>query len=300
MRRTTCSGGTRGTRSWAGAGGDVLVGGAGGDTLEGGEGSDEYRFENGWGDDTLKENAKEGKDTLNFEKVTDELTFTYQADGLHVTTSDSSLEAAGNAGMREVEVVKVGAGINRFVIEKEFTAANDFEIDASGASSAILDFSDFPAQLSSKDLTLTFTFENQKLTVTQKRGATVWPNFKIVVTKGLENLSVVGGAGDEQLPVQGRDRDRGDAHVTRRRGEERARLRRVQRGRDREPQRLGSGATRGPGDPDQERGGPGSGHLQPVLSRRRTGRSRSRSTWTGWRRPPPPSTWTGFVRTRRF
>ncbi|MBI4788773.1 MAG: M10 family metallopeptidase C-terminal domain-containing protein, partial [Chloroflexi bacterium] len=73
---------------------NVITGGAGNDTLTGGAGDDAYIFENGWGADTVVENAGGGNDTLDFSAVTTPLNFALGSivvsDGLGNTATHAS------------------------------------------------------------------------------------------------------------------------------------------------------------------------------------------------------------------
>ena len=88
--------------------------GAGDDTLAGGIGDDTYRFTDGWGTDTVIEEAgtegseaNAGVDTLDFSGVSADLVFTIGADGgLSVSDSTNTVTAVG------VENLIGGSGLN--------------------------------------------------------------------------------------------------------------------------------------------------------------------------------------------
>ena len=107
-------------------GADSLTGGDNDDTLEGGDGNDSYLFEDGWGKDTISEDADEGKDTLDFSAVTVGLTFglTSVYDGVadkHYSVYDvaadanNTLKATGN-----IEKISGGQGANEYVVYASF------------------------------------------------------------------------------------------------------------------------------------------------------------------------------------
>ncbi|MEJ2762138.1 MAG: hypothetical protein P8126_11605 [Gammaproteobacteria bacterium] len=83
---------------------DTLVGGSGDDTLSGGAGDDLYVFADGWGNDTILEEAEEGDDTLDFSAVTAGLTI--QLGSITVTDGTNSATHSGD----NVEHVVSGSG----------------------------------------------------------------------------------------------------------------------------------------------------------------------------------------------
>ncbi|HFQ14644.1 MAG TPA: DUF4347 domain-containing protein, partial [Gammaproteobacteria bacterium] len=115
-------------------GNDTLTGNAGeDDNLSGLAGNDTYVFQDGWGSDTVIENADAGSDTLDFSRVTTDLVFTLAADGSITVSDGGNTISASN-----VENLIGGSGRNTFVIEEGAALAGSID---GGAGVAILDYS---------------------------------------------------------------------------------------------------------------------------------------------------------------
>jgi Ca2+-binding RTX toxin-like protein len=114
---------------------DTLTGNTGqDDIMTGGTGDDIYVFQDGWGNDTIIENAEEGTDTLDFSTVTADLTFTLHDDGT-VSVTDGTNNLANVASM---EKIIGGSGHDTFVFANEATWSGT--IDGGGGTN-VLDFS---------------------------------------------------------------------------------------------------------------------------------------------------------------
>jgi Ca2+-binding RTX toxin-like protein len=150
-------------------GNDTLIGGSGDDTMYGGKGNDTYQFEDGWGNDTITENAKEGNSTLDLATVIANLTIRLEGNGVVIGDGSNSLSHS----TLEVAAINSGAGADIFEIGADANAAlyggdgNDRFVLADGIAysglldgqggSDILDFSNYS---SARNVTLTGTGTN--------------------------------------------------------------------------------------------------------------------------------------------
>ena len=92
---------------------NVIDGKAGDDNLIGLDGADTYKFQNGWGVDTVIEEAEGGSDTLDFSEVSENLTFTFHTNGsISVTDGVNALSRVAN-----IERIIDGSGDDTYVFE---------------------------------------------------------------------------------------------------------------------------------------------------------------------------------------
>lgn len=107
----TIGSGLIGAKVDGGAGNDTLIAGTGDDTLIGGVGDDKYVFQDGFGNDVVRENAAAGNDTMDFSGCTRSLFFTIGnltvSDGVHTV----------NHGENNIENIIGGSGNNTFVFQ---------------------------------------------------------------------------------------------------------------------------------------------------------------------------------------
>ncbi|MCV6613177.1 MAG: DUF4347 domain-containing protein [Amphritea sp.] len=123
-----------------GAGSDTLIASADGDTLKGGTGNDIYQFSSStnWNGTTVTENNNEGSDTLDFSRVSEDLTFTLN----DVAATGYTIAAAGQtvSGAKNVERITAGSGNNTFQFKNGW--ADLLLIDADASATVTLDLSD--------------------------------------------------------------------------------------------------------------------------------------------------------------
>jgi len=118
------------------AGDDDLLGNAGvNDTLTGNSGDDIYRFQDGWGADTVIEAADNGIDALDFSEVTADLSFTIHVGGT-VSVTDGTNTVANVAN---VENLVGGSGTNTFKFDNGAAFAGTLQGGAGGIN--VLDYS---------------------------------------------------------------------------------------------------------------------------------------------------------------
>ncbi|OQX63579.1 MAG: hypothetical protein B5M56_02295 [Desulfococcus sp. 4484_241] len=116
-----------------GAGNDIIDGLSGEDTLTGGAGDDVFAFSDDWLAATITD-ADVGANTLDFSNVTNDMEFTFRADGTILADDfTSTLETTG-----DVASIVSGSGDDTFIFEN--TATFNGTIDG-GAGDNLLDFS---------------------------------------------------------------------------------------------------------------------------------------------------------------
>ncbi|MFZ5560376.1 MAG: DUF4347 domain-containing protein, partial [Pseudomonadota bacterium] len=121
----------------------------GNDTFTGGAGDDTYIISrNVWGTDKVVEAASGGTDTLDMSAVSADLTMTVgaAATGFSIANGANTLTGAGAGSIVEVEIVKLGTGINTIVLDDGWQSGLTIESAASPAS-AVLDLSAVSADL---------------------------------------------------------------------------------------------------------------------------------------------------------
>ncbi|MFZ5946326.1 MAG: stalk domain-containing protein, partial [Bacillota bacterium] len=104
----------KGYTIYGGAGNDTLISGPGDDILYGGSGNDTYIFKDGWGNDQVYEDAKQGEDTLDFNTSLD-LIINIDGSDIAATDGASSLRYLGGA----IEIICGGMGNDTFLINSD-------------------------------------------------------------------------------------------------------------------------------------------------------------------------------------
>jgi Ca2+-binding RTX toxin-like protein len=153
---------------------DTLFGNAGqDDSISGGTGDDTYKFEDGWGNDSVLENADEGVDTLDFSAVTTDLTFTLHDDGtVSVTDGANKVDNAAN-----VEKIIGGSGQDTFILENKATWSGT--IDGGGGTNVL--------DLSAVEENLQFTIRNDG-TVSVEGMPDLWGMEDIIPGEALDAM----------------------------------------------------------------------------------------------------------------
>jgi len=135
---------------------NVITGGPGADTLAGGLGDDRYLFADGWGTDTINEDAglNTGKDTLDFSLVTFSLsaeidseviisgdgnTASHNGNNIEVVIAGSAADTFTITGARPVSL-EGNAGADNFIFTDTASLTNDAYIDG-GSEIDVLDYS---------------------------------------------------------------------------------------------------------------------------------------------------------------
>ena len=168
-----------------GAGNDTLNGGAGNDTLIGGAGNDTYLFSDGWGVDTVIENANAGSDTLDFSSATKALLFQLNNG---VTVSDGAGNSVAQSGGLNVENLVGGSADDTFTFSE--SAYLNGSVNGQGGYNTL----DYTACTTSRSFTLT------------SPGSLVgFAGTANSMSAGFDNISQIkGGAGrDHLVGIQG-------------------------------------------------------------------------------------------------
>ncbi|MES9877434.1 MAG: DUF4347 domain-containing protein, partial [Candidatus Sedimenticola sp. 1PA] len=178
---------------------NVISGGAGGDYMEGHAGDDTYKFQEGWGIDTVVEQDFAGFDTLDFSAVTSNLTFTIHTDGsVSVTDGTNTL-----GPVNSIEKLIDGSGDDTFVFEDGATfngwiGETDLFFSLlgldEGSGNNVLDFSAYTTPVK-VDLGMTIPLVGFNLPAFARQLDT-----GTFIVGGLYNVnSVIGGSGNDYL-----------------------------------------------------------------------------------------------------
>ncbi len=173
---------------------DTLLSLAEDDALTGGLNDDSYVFQDGWGSDTVVENAAEGSDTLDFSQVAADLTFAINADGSVSVTDGSNTVTASN-----IENLIGGSGNNTFIIEDGAVLAGTID---GGTGSATLDYSTWVSgvnvDLSSNSASATSGISNiNHLIGGSGNDSLTGDSGNNQITGNAGNDTLTGGAGDD-------------------------------------------------------------------------------------------------------
>ncbi len=160
---------------------DTLTSTNAADTLTGLAGDDVYVFSNGFGQDVVVEATNKGKDTLDFSRVTTNLTFTFNADG-SVDIVDSS-NNANSVRAANIENLIGGQGNDTYRFLSG--ARGSFHIDETPGGQDTFDFS---------PLTTAITFDLGS-TVAQ----TVTTNLELTLSSVNAFEHVIGGSAADRL-----------------------------------------------------------------------------------------------------